>query len=267
MNYQTKGNKMRLIWINEDFTDDMDFILVHQKDGTPVWWHRRIFDAYSDLDYDYCWNKKITENQRFDYITKQMKIQAVKCADAIRKSITVFENTWQLIAEKLNAIYGAAFDNDCSNILNDMKAEVGLNPICPRNIQDYTFHVYYKFEHKFAMSIALHEITHFVWFYFWQKHFKDNRDEYNQPNLKWLLSEIVVETIIRNSEIEKLTEHPKYIAYSYFYDMKISGEFVFDIMKKLYLERKDIFDFMEKSFDWIKKNEPELRANIAAAEN
>jgi len=257
---------MRLNWEQKNFDKDIDFILFHQKDKTPVWWHKRIFDAYSDLDYEYCWNKNITESQRFDYITEQMKIQATKCANAIQKSITVFENAWQLIAEKLNDVYSAAFDNDCSRILNDMKAEVGLNPICPRNIQDYTFHVYYKFEPKFAISTALHEITHFVWFYFWQKHFKDSCDEYNSPNLKWLLSEIVVETIIRNSEIKKMTEHPKYIAYSYFYNMEINGELIFDIMKKLYSERKNIFDFMEKSFDWIKKNETELRGKIADAE-
>jgi len=32
------------------------------------------------------------------------------------------------------------------------------------------------------------------------------------------------------------------------------------------LNRKDIYDFMEKSFDWIKKNETELRGKIADAE-
>ena len=257
---------MLLNWTHKDFKDDIDFILFNQKNGVPVWWHKRIFDAYSDLDYEYCWNKNVTEKQRFDYITNQMKIQSIKCADAIEKSIKVFEKAWQPIAKKLNNVYSVAFCDDCSSILNDMKAEVGLDPICPRNIQDHTFHVYHRFEPKSAMSIALHEITHFVWFYFWQKHFKDNPSEYNGQTLKWLLSEIVVETIIRNSEINALTEHPKYIAYSYFYNMEIDNKLIFDTMKKMYLERKNIFDFMEKSFDWIKKNETELRTKISAAE-
>ena len=38
-------------------------------------------------------------------------------------------------------------------------------------------------------------------------------------------------------------------------------------MKKMYLGRKDIYDFMEKSFDWIKTNEKELRDKIAIAES
>ena len=63
-----------------------------------------------------------------------------------------------------------------------------------------------------------------------------------------------------------MVEQPKWIAYSYFYDMNINGELIFETMKKLYLNRKDIYDFMEKSFDWIKANETELRAKIAEAE-
>ena len=80
------------------------------------------------------------------------------------------------------------------------------------------------------------------------------------------MSEIVVETIIRNSQINDLIEQPEYIAYSYFYDMKINNELIFNTMKKLYLGRRDIYDFMEKSYDWIKTNEPELRKKIADAE-
>nr|MBQ0091197.1 hypothetical protein [Candidatus Enterousia merdequi] len=61
-------------------------------------------------------------------------------------------------------------------------------------------------------------------------------------------------------------EQPEYIAYSYFYDMTINGELIFCTMKQLYVNRKDIYDFMEQSYEWIKKNEPELRSKIAEAE-
>ena len=113
----------------------------------------------------------------------------------------------------------------------------------------------------------MHEITHFAWFYFWNKHFQDNPAEYDFPNIKWLLSEIVVETLIHNSAINDLIEQPKYIAYSYFYDMTIKDELIFDTMKKFYLNRKDIYDFMDKAFEWIKTNETELRDKIKKAES
>lgn len=257
---------MQLTWQQKDFESDLDFILFHQKDGTPVWWHKRLFDVYPDLDYNYCWNSDITEEQRFQYITEKMKIQSQKRADDVAKSINTFKTAWNSVSNKLNAVYSNAFDNDCSVILNDMTACVSLNPVCPRDIETHSFNMYHYFDPKLAVSMATHEITHFVWFYFWQKHFQDNPEDYDFPNIKWLLSEIVVETINRDSGIANLSEQPKHIAYSYFYDMEINGELIFDTMKKMYLERKDIFDFMEKSFEWIKANEPELRAKIAEAE-
>ena len=256
---------MQLKWKQKNFKDDIDFILFHQKDGTPQWWHKQLFMAYPDLTYEY--TKSLPESTRFEYITEQMKIQAEKRKDVIKNSIQMFQEKWDTnVADKLNTAYASAFDNDCVNILNNMTAQVGLNPICPRNIEHHSFDIYHYFESDYAMSTALHEITHFVWFYFWHKHFKDKCTEYDFPQLKWLLSEIVVETIIRNSQINDLIEQPKYIAYSYFYDMTINDELIFDTMKKLYLGRKDIYDFMEKSYDWIKKNEQELRTKIAKAE-
>lgn len=256
---------MKLIWQQKKFEESIDFILFHQKDDTPEWWKKQLFKAYPDLDYEYA--KSLPESDRFEYITSQMKVEAKNRQSVIDSSIKTFQETWNaLIADKLNTVYSFAFDNDCSNILNDMSAYVGLNPICPRDLEHHCFDVYHYFETQYAMSVALHEITHFVWFYFWQKHFQDDMSEYDFPNLKWLLSEIVVETIIRNSYIETLSPQPQYIAYSYFYDMTINGELIFDTMKQLYVNHKDIYDFMEQSYEWIKKNEPELRSKISEAE-
>lgn len=256
---------MQLIWRQKDFKDDINFILFHQKDGTPKWWQEQLFKAYPDLNYKY--TKSLPESDRMKYITEQIKIQAQKRELVIIDSIKMFSEYWDVnIAKNLNVVYSVAFDNDCTNILNDMVAQVGLNPICPRDIEHHSFDIYHYFEPGYAMSTALHEITHFVWFYFWHEHFKDKRTEYDFPQLKWLLSEIVVETVIRNSQINDLIEQPQYIAYSYFYDMIINDELIFDTMKKLYLTRKDIYNFMENSYDWIKNNESELRKKIAKAE-
>lgn len=256
---------MKLNWQQKDFDSDLDFILFHQKDGTPIWWQKQLFQAYPDLDYEYALS--LPESNRFEYISEQMKIQAEKRKSVVDNSIKIFSDKWSEISDKLNDVYSNAFDNDCNNILNDMVANVGLNPICPRDIQNHSFDIYHYFDSQYAITTALHEITHFVWFYFWKKHFQDNSTEYDFPNIKWLLSEIVVETIIRNSEINNLIKQPQYIAYSYFYDMTINGELLFDIMKKMYLNRTDIYDFMESAFNWIKNNESELREKIAIAES
>jgi len=255
---------MKLNWRQKDFESDIDFILFHQTDDTPMWWKSELYRAHPSLDFDYA--QSLTQEKRFEYLNDNLrKIRNDKQAD-IENSIHMFENAWEPIASKLNDTYSSAFDIDCSGILNDMVGLVGLNPICPRDLSDNSFSVYYYFDPNYAVATALHEITHFVWFYVWQQHFKDDVAEYNFPHLKWLLSELVVETIIRNSDIAKLTQPPEYIAYNYFYSMDIDGKPIFDTLHDMYTNRKSFPDFMETAYDWILKNEPELRAKIAAAE-
>ena len=38
-------------------------------------------------------------------------------------------------------------------------------------------------------------------------------------------------------------------------------------MKQMYINRKNIYDFMDKAFEWIKSNETELRDKIQKAES
>ena len=255
---------MKLNWQQKDFESDIDFILFHQTDDTPMWWKSELYRAHPSLDFDYA--QSLSQEERFAYLTDNLhKIRTEKQAD-IEKSINMFESAWQPVASGLNDAYSSAFGMDCSGILNDMVGLVGLNPICPRNLADKSFSVYYRFAPEYAVSVALHEITHFVWFCAWQQYFKDNDEEYNFPHLKWLLSELVVETIIRNSDITKLTPPPQYIAYNYFYSMEIDGQAIFETLGKMYADRKSIQDFMENAYNWIRKNEPELRAKIADAE-
>ena len=256
---------MQLTWQQKDFKSDIEFIYFHQQDDTPIWWKSELYRAHPSLDFDYA--QSLTQEKRFEYLTESLrKIRIEKQAD-IEKSIKMFENAWSPIAKNLNDAYSSAFDMNCTNIMNDMAGLVGLNPICPRDLSDNSFSVYYYFDPNYAVAMALHEITHFVWFYVWQQHFKDDEEEYNFPHWKWLLSELVVETIIRNSDIAKLSPPPQYIAYKYFYDMDIDGKPIFDTLRDMYTNRESFPNFMEIARDWINKNEPELREKIAVAES
>lgn len=258
---------MKLTWKRKDLDADIDFILFHQMDDTPKWWRDQLFKAYPALDAEYC--RSVPQDVRHAYIRREMHKQAKIRQSVIDKSIAEYASHWAPIAERLNAAYSATFGENCDYILNDMQACVGLNPICPRDLQNHTFDIYHYFAPEYAVEMAIHEITHLVWFYFWNLYFKDDASEYDFPNIKWLLSEIVVETIIRNSEIggliPDLNSH-KYIAYSYFYNMKIQNRPLFDIMRDLFMCRKSMREFMEQAFDFVIKNEPELRTKIAVAE-
>jgi hypothetical protein len=255
---------MKLTWRQKDFESDIGFIYFHQQDDTPIWWKSELYRAHPSLDFDYA--QSLTQDERFKYLYDKLKQIRSEKQSEIEKSIQTFQDAWEPVEKNLNDAYSSAFDMDCSDILNNMVGLVGLNPICPRDLSDNSFSVYYYFDPNYAVSMALHEITHFVWFYVWQQHFHDDEKEYNFPHLKWLLSELVVETIIRNSDIGKLTPPPQYIAYKYFYNMTIDGQPIFEVLRDMYTNRESFPEFMEMARDWINKNEPELRDKIAQAE-
>jgi len=75
-----------------------------------------------------------------------------------------------------------------------------------------------------AIGVVLHEIIHIVWFYVWNKIYGDSFDEYERPSLKWILSEMVVETIKSDERLSSI--NPYYprenggCIYPCFFDMK-----------------------------------------------
>ncbi len=106
-------------------------------------------------------------------------------------------------------------------LFNDIEARVGLNPVCPRHLESSSFDAFYKFSPMGMAVTSIHEIIHFIWFYVWNKIFNDNIVEYENPHLKWILSEMVVDIIIDKAET-KLSK-PKQIMkqyIKYFHDIK-----------------------------------------------
>ncbi len=74
-----------------------------------------------------------------------------------------------------------------------------MNPIEPRFLREHRFDLFYKNSEKGAIGQCIHEIIHFAWFYVWHEIFQDSWGEYERPSLKWILSEMVVESIMKDS--------------------------------------------------------------------
>ncbi len=57
------------------------------------------------------------------------------------------------------------------------------------------------------LGVTLHEIIHFVWFHVWNQEFRDSYEEYERPSLKWILSEMVVESIMTDPRPSELNPY------------------------------------------------------------
>lgn len=184
--------------------------------------------------------------------------------EEIAEKLPKYNAYWKSHKNQIEAAFSDAFDIDVSGILNDMVCNVTFSPINPRFLSANTFEVTYLNSERGVLGVSLHEIVHFVWFYAWQKHFKDDEAQYETPHLKWIFSEMVVDAVMRNDA--RLAEINPYYqnglgVYEYFYKMTIDGKPILDTLHEMYSTMK-ITDFMEHGYAYCKKYEIEIRAQM-----
>ena len=119
------------------------------------------------------------------------------------------------------------------------------------------------------MGLSLHEMIHFLWFHVWQQVFGDERSEYERPTLKWILSEMVVESIMRDERLSSINPYfPREngsCVYRYFLDMQLGDGLALDALEQLY-QAHGIQDFMRESYAYCQQHEAAIRAHINKAE-
>lgn len=237
-------------------------ILHFQSDNNSLYWRESLFEVYPFLDKEKGLHSKWED--RSQYLADELSLYYDKVYKNLQNKLQTSCKIWTDKKESVNRIYSEVFGVDCSNLFNDMLAEISLNPICPRNLHDKSFSVFFAADENNFFKTALHEMIHFVWFYVWEKHFKDKSDDYDAPNLKWVLSEMVVDTFVKNTAIGDLypENYKKRSAYSYFYNMKINGESILAQLSNMYKNSQNVTDFMEQAYTFCQKNEKSIREQM-----
>ena len=145
-----------------------------------------------------------------------------------------------------------------------------MNPISPRYLKERTFTIFYLNSEKGMMGLSIHEIIHFVWFLVWTRLFEDSYEEYETPSLKWILSEMVVESIMKDERLSSINPYfPREnggCIYPYFYDLAVEEKPILDTLDELYRNR-NIQDFMKESYAYCLAHETEIREHIRRSED
>lgn len=245
----------------------VDHIMYFQTEGETPYWSDALFYFFPQLDGEKVRGMSFQEKDAY-----------------IRGVLTgVYEENRPLIAEKVDK-YNAhflmhhrqiedalsdAFGIEVSGIFNDMKAYISLNPVSPRFLDTNTFDVFYLNSERGALGISIHEIIHFIWFHVWNGIFHDSYDEYERPNLKWILSEMVVESIMRDERLSDINPYfPREnggCVYGYFQDMVIDGAPILDTLDEMY-RKMPMPEFMKAGYEYCLKHEEAIRKHIEIAE-
>lgn len=258
---------MEITFIKPSVDYMVERILDFQSENVPNFWSEPLYSFYPQLDRAYA--AELSFPERMSYIERTMRNIYAELEDTFDEKLVMYSKRWAEYKEQITGALSDAFGIDCTSIFNDIRCNISLNPIEPRFLKEHSFDIFYMNSESGAIGECIHEIIHFIWFYVWNKVFQDSYDEYENPSLKWIFSEMVVESIMRDERLSSINPYfPREnggCIYPYFFTMRTSDGLALDILDKMYRE-KDIRAFMKDGYEWCKLHENEIRSHIEQAE-
>ena len=258
---------MRLHYTNPGFDYSLDSIMLFETGEQSEFWRSSLFYFYPELDKSRA--DALDLPARRDYYAQTLRPTYESILPELNQKLDAYNTHWQDNEPRINDAFSELFGRDLSGQLSDMQGRIALNNVCPRFLDQRAFDVFWRNSERGAMGIALHEMTHFVWFYVWQQHFHDSPADYETPHLKWILSEMVVECYLSHPTLRALDPYfePENggCIYPYFYDLTLDGAPLLNHLHRLFTPGQPEV-FMESAWDFVQRHEPAIRAHIASSE-
>ena len=258
---------MEVTFVNPGADYMIERIMAFQTEEESAFWSEPLYHFYPQLDKAYAMSLPFPE--RKTYLERALRCIYDELEDTINEKVSLYSHRWDECKEQITAALSDAFGIDCESLFNDIRCNVSLNPIEPRFLKERCYDTFYLNSERGAIGGGIHEIVHFVWFYVWNRLFEDRYDEYERPSLKWILSEMVVESVMRDERLSSINPYfPREnggCIYPYFFDMVVDGKLILDTLDAMY-RSQNIEDFMRNSFAYCRTHETQIRAHIQKSE-
>lgn len=175
----------------------------------------------------------------------------IKYKNKIISETERYNNLWNAYNDKyfemLYKFLGVTFPQNIKQI----DASVGLIPVCPINLDSFSFCVSTDANEWTLIETAAHETLHFLWFLKWKSMYPlTPRNHFKPPYIEWKYSEMVTDPILNNkpfNELFKFTEK----GYDSFYELYDNDELVMDKLRNIYSTNDSIESKIEKGFSYI----------------
>ena len=257
---------MHLKFVFGGVEHSVNTIMKFIKDGNTNFWSEPFFHFSPDIEKDRFYS--MSDDEKHQFLTGYFSALYEKNKSLLREKLLKYNSYWLKYEAQIVTALQEAFGINLDNVFNDLVCYTSFCPICPRYLDRNCFNNFYLESERGALGTALHEIIHFVWFYVWHENFRDDYIEYETPHLKWILSEMVVEPIMRDDRLGRINPYyaDKSCVYFYFYTMKIDGKSILDTLYKM-LKSMPMCDFMKAGYKYCVEHEAEIRKHIEDSEN
>lgn len=258
---------MKILYQNPGFRYSIDSILLFQTEDESPFWSDSLLYFYPQVNKEELARRDADGKQQ--YLTEVLSGVYHDLQEELGRKVTAYNNHFSSHQAQIEDALSGAFGVDSRRLFNDLRANITMNPVCPRFLKERCFDVFYKNSERGALGVSIHEVIHYFWFHVWNSHFGDSYNEYERPSLKWILSEMVVESIMRDSRLSSINPYfPREnggCVYPYFQDMVVDGQPVLDSIDRMYRGNK-ITDFMELAYRYCQRHESAIRSHIEEAE-
>lgn len=208
---------------------------------------KKYFPALANIDDEMPQNEvyKIIE----DIVTKEY----YEYKSRIEEETKRYNGLW----EKYNDLYLSTLSNYLEIMwpldLNNIKAKVGLIPVFPRYLDDFSFSVCTGLNDSKLIEICAHETLHFLWFEKWKSIYPETpRREYDSPYITWKYSEMVTDPILNNKPFKDMFDFVER-GYDSFYEIHDGENLVMDNLRQIYSENIKITEKIENGFNYVKQ--------------
>ncbi len=221
-------------------------------------WKEKILNEYPNLKIKLKKINNISEKEKVIKNFFEKKYREKKPNLKIKKR--EFEKKWDKISDEFFLALSEVIGINFPKKMKILKANVTLNPICPRYLQEYSFDLYHKFKFNQMVAVSMHEICHFIYFEKYREVFKKIKPKCgNILNLH--LSEIVPSIILNEKKFQKIMKynHKTYKEYS---NVKIQRKNLVLHIKNIFNKRKNFEDFLIKADMFIHKHQKVIKKGL-----
>ena len=205
----------------------------------------KYFPELANLDSNLAKNKiyKIIE----EVVTNDYK----KYNNRIITETKKYNSLWEKYNNKYFATLSLYFDIKWPNNMHEIVATVGLIPVFPRYLDDFSFSIGTGVDELQLLEVCAHETLHFLWFEKWkQMHPETPRRPYDSPYSLWQYSEMVTDPILNNKPFSEMFDFIER-GYDSFYEIDDDGCKVMDKLRDIYSKDISIEEKINQGFEYI----------------
>ena len=207
----------------------------------------QFFPELADID------KEKSKQEIHTLIERVVEDDYKKYSDKMTSEADRYNKSWAKYNDKYFLELSRYLEINWPTKIKTINASVGLIPVFPRQLDDFSFSVATGIADSKLIKICAHETLHFLWFEKWkQLHPETPRREFDSPHIAWKYSEMVTDPILNNlpfSEIFDFTER----SYDSFYKLRDNDSFVMDNLREIYKSNLPIEEKINRGFDYINR--------------